>query len=118
MTFNEYQQFTQSLACYNEDVFYKINDEYYRAPWTYPATALAEEAGEVNGKIAKFVRKKDTDYWTLRSQIGKELGDVLYQLSETARQFGFKLSEIVDMNVEKLTDRQERGTLIGVGDDR
>lgn len=113
-----YQRFTQSLACYNEDVFYKIGEEYHKAPWTYPATALAEEAGEVNGKIAKYVRKSDTDFSTLRAAVAKELGDVLYQLSETARQFGFKLSEIAAMNVDKLTDRQERGVLVGVGDER
>lgn len=116
--FNTYQAFTESLACYNEDVFYKINDEYHRAPWTYPATALAEEAGEVSGKIAKYVRKSDTDFQTLRTAVAKELGDVLYQLSETARQFGFRLSEIADLNIEKLIDRQERGVLIGTGDNR
>lgn len=116
--FDVYQKFTQSLAAYNEDVFYKIGDEYHKAPWTYPATALAEEAGEVAGKIAKYVRKSDTDINTLRENIKKELGDVMYQLSETARQFGFSLSEIVEGNVSKLTDRQERGVLIGEGDNR
>lgn len=118
MTFDDYQRFTKSLAGYNEDIFYKIDGEYHQAPWSYPATALAEEAGEVSGKISKYIRKRDTDLATLRENIKKELGDVMYNVSETARQFGFKLSEIIDGNVEKLTDRSERGVLIGEGDNR
>lgn len=117
-SFNDYQQFTHSLAVYNEDVYYKIGDDYHRAGWTYPVTALAEEAGEVAGKVAKYVRKKDTDLNTLRYVVAKELGDVMFQVSETARQFNFTLQEIVDMNVEKLEDRKDRGVLVGEGDER
>lgn len=117
-TFKQYQEFTKSKAKYNEEVFYKIGEEYHQAPWTYPAMALAEEAGEVAGKIAKYVRKKDTDVNALRDAVGKELGDTLYQLSETARMFGYTLQEIVDMNVAKLDDREVRGVLIGEGDNR
>jgi len=117
-TFDEYQRFTQSLASYNEGVYYKIGDEYHAGPWTYPVQELTEEAGEVNGKVAKYIRKSGTDLNVLRMDVAKELGDVLYQLSESARQFGFTLQEIADMNVSKLTDRAERGVLIGEGDDR
>lgn len=117
-TFNQYQEFTKSLARYNEEVYYKIGEDYHQAPWTYPATALAEEAGEVAGKIAKYVRKKDTDLNALREAIAKELGDVAYQLSETARMFGFTLQDIIDMNVAKLEDRKDRGVLVGEGDNR
>lgn len=117
-TFNEYQKFTQSLAAYNEQVFYKIGNEYHAAPWTYPVQALAEEAGEVNGKVAKYIRKSSTDLNTLRSDVAKELGDTLFQLSECARQFGYTLEEIAAINVAKLTDRVERGVLIGEGDNR
>lgn len=122
-TLNEYQEFTKSLAAYNEAAWLHYtapNRGIVGMPWAYPAFGLAEEAGEVCGKIAKFIRKSKTeaDVEKLRTDIGKELGDVLYQLSETARQFGFTLQEIADMNVEKLTDRKERGVLVGEGDDR
>ena len=86
--------------------------------YLYPVLALAEEAGEVAGKVAKYIRKSDTDYHTLREAVGKELGDVLYQLSEAARQFGYTLDEIAEGNVAKLTDRQARGVLVGEGDNR
>jgi NTP pyrophosphatase (non-canonical NTP hydrolase) len=116
--FNEYQEFTKSLAVYNENVFYHVGDNLYHAPWTYPVQAIAEEAGEVNGKVAKFIRKHGTDRDALAKDVAKELGDCLFQISEAARQFGFTLQEIADMNVEKLTDRKERGVLVGEGDER
>lgn len=126
--FNEYQKFTKSLAVYNEDVFAIVDtsrdgddypyNEHEHLHFLYPVLALAEEAGEVAGKVAKYVRKKDTDYDLLRQNVGLELGDVMYQLSECARQFGYSLSDIAEMNVNKLTDRRERGVLIGSGDHR
>lgn len=125
--FNTYQDFTKRMAVYNEDIALFTGrltgfgtEESFSMPYIYPAFALAEEAGEVAGKIAKFVRKsrQETDSEKLRIDVGKELGDVLFQLSETARQFGFTLQEIAEMNVEKLVDRKERGVLVGEGDNR
>ena len=122
MTFADYQAFTASLAQYNEEVCAYIPLETWvheePLPYIYPVLALAEEAGEVAGKVAKYIRKSDTDFSTLRDAVGKELGDVMYQLSEAARQFGFTLDEIVEGNVAKLTDRKERGVLVGEGDNR
>lgn len=127
-TFNEYQEFTKSLAVYNEDVSAIIpmahpssSNPYLHEeplPFAYPVLALAEEAGEVAGKVAKYIRKKDTNYLALRTAVAKELGDVAYQLSEAARMFDFTLQDIIDMNVAKLTDRADRGVLVGEGDDR
>ena len=124
-SFNDYQNFTHSLAVYNEDVelIIKNDDEAFVSlpmAYTYPVLALAEEAGEVAGKLAKFIRKSKggVDPLALRDMVVKELGDVLYQVSETARQFEITLQDVVDVNVHKLTDRQERGVLIGEGDNR
>ena len=116
--FNAYQAFTAGKAAYNENVFYHVEDQLYHAPWTYPVAALAEEAGEVNGKVAKFVRKSGTDREALATAVLPELGDVLFNVSEAARMFGFTLQEVVDYNVDKLTDREDRGVLIGSGDHR
>lgn len=130
---NKYQDFTKSLAVYNLDVsLHAVEDTElgdspyvmeYSMPYMYPVLALGEEAGEVLGKVAKFIRKSNTGISQqmlakLRGDVGKELGDTLFQLSETARQFGFTLQEIADMNVAKLTDRKERGVLVGEGDSR
>lgn len=127
-TFNEYQDFTKSLAQYNtyvqayvETYSPEIKQGFLHEepmPYMYPVLALAEEAGEVAGKVSKYIRKRGTDYNALRAAVGKELGDVAYALSETARMFGYTLQEIIDMNVDKLTDRADRGVLVGEGDDR
>ena len=124
-TFNDYQKFTHSLAVYNEDVelIIKNDDEAFVSlpmAYTYPVLALAEEAGEVAGKLAKFIRKSKggVDPLALRDMVVKELGDVLYQVSETARQFEITLQDVVDVNVHKLTDRQDRGVIVGEGDNR
>lgn len=125
--FDDYQLFTHSLAVYNEDVVLFTGkktelgaDEAITLPFTYPAYAIAEEAGEVCGKIAKYVRKSRTEAnrEKLRHDVGLELGDLLFQVSEAARQFGYNLSDIAAMNVTKLTDRKDRGVLVGEGDSR
>ena len=131
-SFNEYQAFTKSLAVYNTDVFMDaastdLEDAPYVSEYSlhymYPLLALGEEAGEVQGKVAKFIRKSqqgvsDDMIRQLRMDVAKELGDLMYQVSETARQFHFTLQEIVDMNVGKLRDRQARNVLVGEGDNR
>lgn len=123
-TFAEYQEFTKSKARYNTEIVVVTSPfEEAHMPYTYPVLAIAEEAGEVCGKIAKFVRKsaEGVDLATLQKlsdDVGKELGDLLYQVSETARQFGFGLEDIAAMNVDKLTDRDNRGVLVGEGDNR
>ena len=125
-TFNEYQEFTKSKAVYNESVWlHHTHRETNPADivvmnYMYPLLALGEEAGEVQGKVAKFIRKSknEVNIPQLREDVKKELGDLLYQVSECARQFGFTLQEVIDSNVAKLDDRQARGVLIGVGDDR
>lgn len=124
ITFREYQEFTEYMAKYNQDVSAMLPTnqpgEYKEIPlpMVYPVLALAEEAGEVAGKLAKFVRKYGDNIEELRKAIKPELGDVLYQLSETARMCGFTLQDIAKSNVEKLTDREQRGVLIGEGDNR
>lgn len=83
----------------------------------YPLLALAEEAGEVAGKAAKAIR--DGASWdVLRASMGKELGDVLWQLSAVAYHFDLSLGEIAKGNIDKLNSRLERGVLGGSGDER
>ena len=98
-TFNEYQEFTKSLAVYNEMVILEGAEiveggrevpASFALPYLYPLLALGEEMGEVQGKIAKFIRKSSKgmhlpeQVTDLREAVGYELGDLLYQVSETA----------------------------------
>lgn len=88
-------------------------------PMVYPALGLCGEAGEVVEKVKKLCRDKDGQYSNEdRDAIRKELGDVLWYVSEVARQFDIRLSEVAIGNIEKLTKRKEQGVLGGSGDDR
>ena len=88
-------------------------------PIVYPTLGLANEAGEVAGKIKKLFRDKggritDAD----RESLKLELGDVLWYLAQICTELDLDLGEVADANLEKLFSRQERGTLGGEGDQR
>jgi len=86
-------------------------------PGLYTALGLNGEAGEVAEKIKKYWRDGG-DYAAVKAAIQKELGDVLWYLSETARQWGIPLEIVAQANLEKLADRRARGVLHGAGDNR
>jgi NTP pyrophosphatase (non-canonical NTP hydrolase) len=50
--------------------------------------------------------------------MAKELGDVLWYVSQIASELGLELEEIAQANLEKLLSRQRRGVLSGSGDER
>ena len=50
--------------------------------------------------------------------LAKELGDVLWYVSQICNEIGIGMDTVMYMNVEKLLSRQERGTLQGSGDER
>lgn len=85
----------------------------------YPALGLANEAGEVLGKIKKVLRDNNGDF-TLehRVEISKELGDVLWYCAALSNDLGISLDVIAFNNLAKLKDRQTRGVIQGSGDNR
>ena len=109
MTFDEYQQQSKGSAQYSAFV----------PPWVYLTLGLAGESGEVVDKIKKIVRNNDgvfTDEAKLELQ--KELGDVLWYLSQLCEELGLSLDEVARMNRAKLEDRKARGVLKSHGDNR
>lgn len=88
----------------------------------YCALGLVGEAGEVAGKIKK--RLRDGNSWTPaeweanRGAILDEIGDVLWYCSQLASEFNGDLGAIMERNLQKLADRQERNVLGGSGDNR
>jgi NTP pyrophosphatase (non-canonical NTP hydrolase) len=104
MKLNEYQDAAQEFAVYP-----------HANGIEYTALGLAEEAGEYAGKVAKAIRKRaDVDY----EAAAQELGDVLWQTSQAAREIGYTLEDIALMNLDKLYARAQAGTLVGEGDNR
>lgn len=85
----------------------------------YPSLGLAAEAGEVANKVKKIYRDKDGVLSPQDAkEIAHEVGDVLWYLAALAKDLGYELSEIAEMNVLKLEDRMARGVLQGSGDNR
>jgi len=76
---------------------------------------LVGEAGEVSEKIKKIFRDKGK---FSDEEVLKELGDVLFYTVALSNIFGGNLREIMEMNMDKLNDRQQRGVLKGSGDNR
>lgn len=85
----------------------------------YQTLGLVGEAGEVAEKIKKVIRDKGgiVDDETKKG-IMKELGDVLWYLTQLATELGVTLDETAEMNLEKVRGRLENGKIHGDGDDR
>jgi NTP pyrophosphatase (non-canonical NTP hydrolase) len=81
---------------------------------SYVILGLASEAGEVAGKVKKFIRDGQMD----DQATADELGDVLWYVARVADELGYDLSEIAQRNLDKLEDRKTRGVLKGSGDKR
>lgn len=109
MDFNDYQKLSRETAIYPN-----IGKNF-----VYPTLGLSGEAGEIAEKVKKIIRDSDgviTD--ETRELLKKELGDVLWYVSQLAAEFGFTLDEVAEENIKKLFSRKERGKLQGSGDTR
>ena len=85
----------------------------------YPTLGLVGEAGEVAEKVKKVIRdKKGVFDEESKKAIKKELGDVLWYLSNLCNEFGFSFEDVASQNLEKLRLRASKGKISGSGDDR
>ena len=98
MTLNEYQQHALETAIYPDD-----------RRIIYPTLGLTGEAGEVADK--EFTPEK-------KLEIVKEIGDVMWYCATLARDLGYELDDVAQMNVDKLRSRMQRNHLTGSGDNR
>lgn len=85
----------------------------------YPTLGLANEAGEVAGKVKKIFRDRNGEIGAAeREALKQELGDVLWYLAQICTELDLTLSEVASANLTKLLSRQDRGQLYGDGDNR
>lgn len=103
-----YQTFTPTTAVYPRANTGDIQELLYLV------AGLSGEAGEVAEKIKKNYRDNHFDL----DNFEKELGDVMWYLSQLANATGLSLSSILIKNRDKLIDRQNRDVIQGSGDDR
>ena len=109
VTFEEYQKKSRKTAKYPD----------VGSNFVYPTLGLAGEAGEVADKIKKIIRDDGGEVLPeKKKEIEKELGDVLWYVSQIATELGLSLEDIAEKNIEKLYSRLERGKRGGSGDDR
>ena len=109
MDFNTYQKNARLTAQYPN-----LGSNYI-----YPTLGLVGEAGEVAEKVKKVIRdKKGIFDEESKKGLKKELGDVLWYVSNLCTEFNFSLDDIALQNLEKLKLRAARGKISGSGDDR
>jgi NTP pyrophosphatase (non-canonical NTP hydrolase) len=109
MDFNDYQTKSRKTAGYPA----------IGHPVIYPTLGLANEAGEVAGKIKKVFRDQEGQISEeTREALKAELGDVLWYITQVATELNLSLDEIAEYNIAKLYDRLERGKIKGDGDNR
>ena len=109
MTFDDYQEQSKGTAQYSDFI----------PAWVYLALGLAGESGEVVDKLKKVARNKNgvfSEDDTL--EIKKELGDVLWYMSQLCEELGLSLDDVAKTNRAKLEDRKTRGVLKSSGDNR
>lgn len=108
-TIDEYQTAALDSAVYPES-----------AAIVYPTLGLTGEAGEVADKVKKVIRDKNGDFDNedIRKEIAKELSDVMWYAATLAHDLGYSLTDICQLNIQKLQSRKLRGVLHGSGDNR
>ena len=109
MNFDNYQTEARKTAIYPN----KDNN------FIYPTLGLVGESGEVAEKIKKILRDKNgkLDYES-KLAIKKELGDVLWYISNLCNELEFSLCDVARTNLEKLKLRLSEGKISGSGDER
>lgn len=99
---SKYQQFCKSL--------WKSENKTPEMQLAIAALGLVGESGETADFIKKSLR--NTDYPIQIDKIKLELGDVLYYVCTIATLLGFSIEEIIAANMEKLTNRNNEGSII------
>lgn len=109
MLFKDYQEKSKKTAVYpNKGKNY-----------IYPVLGLVGEAGEVAEKFKKIIRDNNGKINSeKKAEIEKELGDVLWYISQIATELKINLEDIAKTNIKKLNSRLKRNCIKGNGDNR
>lgn len=108
MNLDEYQIQSSKTAIYPEE--HAIE---------YLVLGMCSEAGEVAGKLKKIIRDNNQIIdASKRLELSKEIGDVLWYVSQLALELNIPLSIVARQNIEKLQERSKNNSISGDGDNR
>jgi NTP pyrophosphatase (non-canonical NTP hydrolase) len=110
MTFDEYQKQAPNTAIFHPD---PLMDK------TIWVLGIAGEGSEIAEKWKKIVAYREGVITEDdKTELAKEIGDVLWYLTLFAESLGLSLDDIATNNLEKLASRKARGVTKGSGDNR
>lgn len=92
----------------------------FRVPTAPPEErimGLMEESGEV-AAIFKRLLRGDYGPDIAATKLYKELGDIMWYVSQIAGDNDWSLEDVAKGNLEKLESRKLRNLIVGTGDDR
>lgn len=107
--FDQYQKLCKKTAVYP-----KIGKNF-----VYPTIGLLGEAGEFANKVKKLFR--DNGGKVSRENkldLAHELGDIMWYVAQVSTDLGLELSDVAQMNIEKLAQRMKENKIHGSGDNR
>ena len=105
MNFNAYQKQAMGFRLKSADPIYALLN-------------LAGEVGELTSLEAKARRDGVKDFAAFKTNVKKELGDILWCVAAVAADYNLTLEEVAEGNINKLTGRKAAGTIQGSGDER
>ena len=110
MNFDDYQKQALTTAVRSG------NDLLDLCHW---ALGITGEGGEIAEKVKKIIRDQNSTMTDeKKTEIAKEIGDVLWYLAVLADTLGVSLGDLAQANIDKLKSRQSRGKISGSGDNR
>ena len=113
MTFEEYGK--QAISTLTSDHAYGD----ITAEMLAQLLGLVGESGEVAEKVKKLIRDKGGKLSAEdKTELLKELGDILWYVNAVAYELGSNVSEVAKQNLEKVLSRKARGVSKGSGDNR
>lgn len=121
-TFKRYQELARETAIYpSRKKMVVIDKTEVRPGLDYVCKGLCGEVGELMEHLKKATRDEGGKLpagGEKRYLIFKEVGDILWYLSQLCDELGFDLEAAALANITKLQDRKERGVIKGSGDKR
>ena len=114
MTFNDYQETIKKFDLFPDQTGILTNPSFVTK-----ILGLSGETGEVCEKFKKIYRDKNGQISEEdKTEIAKELGDVLWYVATISRYLEIPFENIAAQNIKKLTARLKNNKLHGSGDNR